>query len=303
MNLAATRDRIRLGEVHQEAIVASLRPGSQVLVIGDIAPLERLAAHMPARASLSHVASDERSRLSGGERFDVIILDGQSPDAVMNARHLLREGGRVYLLDAQHACHDETKLEFVEYGTIGPCSDGSPAYLWYGGIAPQPITPSSDSPVVASCASTGTGYEELSVRLQASCEAPGFQHQITPLRPQRPWEADCAAQVCLHAWHALGKSILWVDADTIVRPRPELSSGSLCDFAIRMWQGRRVAGGAVYFAHTLLARMLLERWVSRCRREPRVRDRVHLVRAWEEMMASHPLHTQWLPQDSTLHLP
>jgi hypothetical protein len=152
--------------------------------------------------------------------------------------------------------------------------------------------------VVVSYFTRHTRSEELASQLRESCEALGVRHHITALAPTQSREVNCAAkaQVCLDAWRTLGTSILWIDADAVMRKRPDMLVGPRCDFAIHKWKGWRFASGTVFFAQTPLAGLLLERWAERCRRDPRVLDQVHLDLAWEEVIAAHPLHTMWLPR-------
>src|SRR6185295_9499601 len=100
------------------------------------------------------------------------------------------------------------------------------------------------------------------------------------------------AEVCLTAWRTLQRPILWVDADAIVRDRPSLLAGNPSDFAIHKAWGWQFASGTIFFGQTALAERLLEVWVERCRREPRIWDQVHLGLAWDDVAAVGPLHTR-----------
>jgi len=293
-----------LGKIHRQVILESLPSGGHMLACGSVRTVEDLADHLPRGSTLTMVDGDAASLhdhvdVEGHERFDVIFVDGHARSTCLaQARGLLREDGRLFLHDAQRPSYDEGKLLFAEHGTIGPCEDTPRSHLWYGGVRPRLTVTPATLPVIVSYFTTSTPYEDLATRLRTSCEALGLRHHIVPLDPTGTWEANCAAKarVCLDAWSSLSSSILWVDADAIIRRVPSLLAGESADFAVHKWKGWRFASGTVFFGQTALAGALLERWVERCRHEPRVWDQVQLDLAWEEVTSSAPLHTMWLPR-------
>ena len=275
-----------------------------MLACGSTHTVEELADHLVPGTTLTMVDGDAASlyqhvHVGGHERFDVIFVDGHARDICFaQARSLLREDGRIFLRDAQRPSYDDAKLLYAEHGTIGPCAEAPQSHLWYGGLRPRRTATRGDLPVIVSYFTTGTPYEELATRLRASCEALRLRHHIVPLDPTGTWEANCAAkaQVCLDAWKAHSSSILWVDADAVIRRVPSLLAEPSADFAVHKWKGWRFASGTVFFGRTPFGGELLERWAERCRLEPRVWDQVQLDLAWEEVTSSTPLHTMWLPR-------
>jgi len=291
------RGSLRLGDIHCEAIVNSVGPAGRVLVLSAVHVIPELEARLPAHATIRYASGAHIDAVRDHD-FDLILVDGRMPGGLSRARGLLNEKGRVFLHEAQRSWHDRAKCQFVEHGTIGPCAEAPLSHLWYGGLSPQPSSSAGGSPVIVSYFTANSRSEELALQLRDSCEALGLPHHITALAPSKSREINCAAKarVCLEAWRTLGTSLLWVDADAVMRRRPDMIAGSPCDFAIHKWKGWRFASGTVFFAQTPLAVLLLERWEERCRREPRVWDQVHLDLAWEDVIAAHPLHTVWLPR-------
>ncbi|UUZ69976.1 hypothetical protein LP416_12615 [Polaromonas sp. P2-4] len=112
------------------------------------------------------------------------------------------------------------------------------------------------------------------------------------------WARNCAfkAQFIQDTYLRHDRPVLWVDADAVVHDYPRLLSGAEADFAVGKISGWQFASGTVYFNRTPLGQHLLKTWVRYCQQEPEVWDQIHLDRAWEEVTATQPLFTQWLPQ-------
>jgi hypothetical protein len=240
-------------------------------------------------------------RAAAGERFDVIAINGRARAACLTvAQDLLAPGGVVCLHDSQRDWYDEAKRAFRSWGVIGACPDTRVRHLWFGGLGHAARTTQVDGPmpVIVSYFTIGTPYEEEARRLIASCDALGVTHHVVPLPPAGSWEANCArkAEVCLDAWHRTQAPILWVDADAVMEAPPALLAGCDADFAVHRWNDWQFASGTIFFNRSAVARGLLERWVERCRRDPRVWDQVSLDLAWEDVVALQPLDTLWLPR-------
>ena len=286
---------------HHRVVLDALPPGGTLLYCGarDAArPLEEAA---PAGTSLTVVDVEQVDAIvrdDNGTRFDVIVVNDPAlrPWVLTRLRPLLTDEGLVFLEHAQHACYDGDKRHFRDHGCVGP-DLGNGSHLWFGGPG-LPRASVGDVPVIVSYFTTDTVYSALADRLRASCDDLGLTHRIAPRPPRGSWEANCAtkAEVCLSAWRELERPILWVDADALVRARPSLLAGSRADFAIHKYWGWEFASGTLYFGRTPLAERMLETWVDRCAREPRVIDQVHLGRVWDEVSVSAPLHTSWLPR-------
>jgi hypothetical protein len=289
------------GQGHQRAILEALPAAGTLLYCGCRDAARRLEESARAGDSVTALALEdiEFARThTGGERFDVIVVDDPAlrPGLLARLRPMLAADGVVFLAHAQHACYDADKRGYRDYGSIGP-DPGSDSHLWYGGPA-RPRTGAGGLPVIVSYFTTDTAYAALADRLRASCDGLGLTHYIVPRPARGSWEANCAtkAEVCLTAWRETQRPILWVDADAIVRNQPSLLAGSRADFAIHKYWGWEFASGTLFFGRTPLAERLLTSWVDRCAREPRVLDQVHLGRVWDEVAASAPLHTTWLPR-------
>jgi hypothetical protein len=240
-------------------------------------------------------------RAAAGERFDVIAINGYARAACLTAaQDLLAPGGVVCLHDSQRDWYDEAKRGFRSWGVIGACPDTKVRHLWFGGLehASRALSADERMPVIVSYFTTNTPYEEEARRLIASCDALGLAHDVVPLPPAGSWEANCArkAEVCLDALHRNQRPILWVDADAVIEAPPTLLASCGADFAVHRWDDWQFASGTIFFKHSDVARRLLECWVERCRRDPRVWDQVSLDLAWEEVVARQPLETLWLPR-------
>ncbi len=290
-----------LPETHYRAILDALPAGGTLLHCGPRDAARPLEDRAPDGVSLTTVNVEQVETAltnEGGARFDVIVVDDPTlrPGLLARLRPMLTAAGVFFLEHAQHAGYDAEKRACRDHGSIGPDS-GSDSHLWFGG--PQlPRAGAGDVPVIVSYFTTDTAYVALADRLRASCDDLGLTHHIVPRTPRGSWEANCAtkAEVCLTAWREMRRPILWVDADAIVRGRPSLLAGSRADFAIHKYWGWEFASGTLFFGQTPLAERLLATWVDRCAHEPRVLDQVHLGRVWDEVAASAPLHTTWLPR-------
>lgn len=285
---------------HHRAILDALPSDGALLYCGLHDGARTLEVNAPAGASVvvADAGNVAAGRPIGDARFDVAVIDGPAPQPglLTRLRPRLKTEGLVFLENAQHPCYDAEKLHYRDHGSIGP-DPGTDAHLWFG----TPGTPragTGDLPVIVSYFTTDTAYVALAERLRRTCDELGLAHYIVPRRPRGSWEANCAtkAEVCLTAWRELQRPILWVDADAVVRERPSLLAGSRADFAIHKYWGWQFASGTIFFGATPLAERLLETWVDRCAREPRLFDQVHLDRAWEELTEAAPLYTRWLPR-------
>lgn len=236
-----------------------------------------------------------------GERFDVILVDGNARHACLEqARSLLAPDGVVLLHDAQRAWYDDAKTLFRARGHIGSCPDYPSPHLWWGGHADPgaPVRATGELPLVISFYTRGTDYEIEARRLIASCEKLGLDHHIVGLESRGSWEANCSlkSEFVLSAWENTGRPVLWVDADAVLHAAPELLRGATADFAIHRCRDWQFASGTVFFNQTPGAAALLARWIARCRSHPRVWDQDNLDLAWEEVVATRPLETLWLPE-------
>ena len=235
-----------------------------------------------------------------GRTFDIILVDGVARvNCMQRARELLSEDGVVVLHDAHRPWYDAGKALFLEHGTIGSCQEYPGPLLWWGGLKPEkPRYSIGALPIVINYYTSGTPYENEVAGLRSSLEKLGMESEIVGIKTRGSWEQNCAfkAQFIQDAYHRHDRPVLWIDADAVVHDFPRLLAGAEADFAIGKSAGWELSSGTVYFNRTPLAERLLKRWVTLCQTSPRIWDQIHLDRAWEEVTATFPLYTQWLPQ-------
>lgn len=235
-----------------------------------------------------------------GRQFDVILVDGVARGACMErAREILAPGGVLFLHDAHRPWYDIGKSLFFEHGTVGSCPEYPGPMLWWGGLEPErPRFSNGALPIIINCYTIGTPYEKEVQALRTSLEKLGLETEIIGVPSLGSWERNCAfkAKFILDTYLRLDRPVLWVDADAVVHDYPRLLAGAEADFAISKVSGWQFASGTVYFNRTPLGERLLKSWVAYCHQDPTIWDQIHLDRAWEEVTATQPLYTQWLPQ-------
>lgn len=237
------------------------------------------------------------------ETFDVIIIDGVARNACLRqAWQILSAEGVAFLHDAQRSWYDEGKSLFVEHGTIGSCPEYPGPLLWWGGLEWERSRYSIGSlPIAISFFTIGTPYEQEADHLKSSLAHLGMEAEIIGVPSQGSWEKNCAykARFIHDTYFRTDRPVMWLDADAIVRGHPLLLAGAEPDFAIHKVSGWEFGSGTIYFNRTPMGQLLLETWLRHCEAMPEIWDQIHLDRAWEEVTASHPLYTMWLPQSYT----
>lgn len=251
------------------------------------------------------IAEEDPTHLSGyihavdGELFDVIIVDGVARSSCMDhARSLLAPGGVLFIHDAQRHWYDDAKDLYIEYGTIGSCSDYPGPLLWYGGLEVQrPSCSLASTPMIVSYYTLDTQYEEEVKNLRRSCQSLGVEFYIEGLPSRGSWERNCAmkARFVKECSDKFTRPVLWVDADAILRQAPLLLGGAEMDFAVSKANGWQFNSATAYFNRTENGQRILDAWVEECERAPDVWDQIHLDTAWERVAARHALRTMWLP--------
>ena len=196
--------------------------------------------------------------------------------------------------DANDPAHDGTKLGYREVAHIG-----GPSPYWIGSEHPLDLSDTGGSePVFVSFYTRDTGYEPLAMRLKATLEAFGLEHRIVGIDSLGVWEKNCAlkARFVRDQWRALGRPVVWLDADATVEADPVLLRRCGADFAVSKTHGWEFGSGTVFFGATEAAGRLRDRWVLRCDADPLLWDQMHLDAAWADVARVEPLITQWLPQ-------
>jgi len=189
--------------------------------------------------------------------------------------------------------HDETKSAFHEVAHIG----GDPAY-WLGAAAPLDLRDTGGSePVFISFYTRDTPYEAMAARLRETLDAYGLEHRLVGVDSLGLWERNCAykARFVRDQWRALGRPVVWLDADATVEADPVVLRQCGADFAACKWEGWELCSGTLFFNATPAAGRLLDRWVLRCEADPLLWDQMHLDAAWADIASEEPLITQWLP--------
>jgi FkbM family methyltransferase len=203
--------------------------------------------------------------------------------------------GDVVAIDhANDPAHDATKRLFHEIAHIG----GDPSY-WIGSDEPlQPGDTGGQEPVFICFYTRDTAYEALAMRLRDTLDAFGLDHRIVGIDSLGAWEHNCAykAGFVRDQWRALGRPVVWLDADATIEADPVLLRRCGADFAICKYAGWEFASGTLFFNATPAAGRLLDRWVERCEADPLIWDQMHLDAAWVDIASREPLITQWLPE-------
>lgn len=156
---------------------------------------------------------------------------------------------------------------------------------------------------------TETGnYPALAAQLRESCEKWGLRYAIEPVPDRGSWLKNVQHKPnwIIDALIAMRESILWLDADSVVRAPPSMLFGTPVDFACFNWNADpdvrlgapsllRATGATLYFAYSAPALELLLRWARRVHEQPypigtdpSLDDAYNLDRP--------PLRTLWLPK-------
>jgi len=133
-------------------------------------------------------------------------------------------------------------------------------------------------------------YEEEANGLRASLDAFGLDHSIVAVPSRGDWIKNCAFKPAflLRMMGARpGRALVWIDADGRVKKYPVIFNSLDCDFAAHWRNGEELLSGTMYFAPTVAARMLLEKWQVRIQLHPGVWDQ----RALAEIVDPRP---DWL---------
>lgn len=224
-------------------------------------------------------------------------MDQQSSDRI--DAYVATLGEVVAIADANDPAHDETKDQFHEIAHVG----GNPAY-WLGSEAPAHLADTGGQEPVFICFYTrDTAYETLAMRLRDTLDAFGLDQQIVGIDSLGAWERNCAykAGFVRDQWRALGRPVVWLDADATIERDPVLLRRCGADFAVCKYAGWEFGSGTLFFNATQAAGRLLDRWVARCEADPLIWDQMHLDAAWVDIASAEPLITQWLPE-SYLHI-
>lgn len=208
-------------------------------------------------------------------------------------------GEVIAIANANDPAHDGTKAQFHEIAHIG----GDPAY-WLGAeTVPQLGDTGGREPVFICFYTRDTAYEPLAMRLRDTLDAFGLDHQIVGIDSLGQWERNCAykAGFVRDQWRALGRPVVWLDADATIERDPALLRRCGADFAVCKYAGWEFGSGTLFFNATPVAGRLLDRWVERCEADPLIWDQMHLDAAWVDIASREPLITQWLPE-AYLHI-
>ncbi len=193
---------------------------------------------------------------------------------------------------ANDPAFDRVKRRFAEVGAIG---GAAPA--WIGATAPPPLPPGGSGALIVSFYTRATRYEAYADRLRASLDRQGVEYELIGLDVPGSWEMVCAfkAEFVQDQWRRTDRPVIWLDADATLEGPPGLLAAPGADFAINKHGGWKFSAGSILFGRSPAAEALLDRWVLRCRADPRMWDQNHLDAAWADVSATMPLVTRWLP--------
>lgn len=125
---------------------------------------------------------------------------------------------------------------------------------------------------------TNDTYKAHAQRLVRSLDKHGLKHEVEFVHAN----GNAIHQKPLYIRRKLaqhpGEDIVWIDADAVVRRRPELlmnmDGNDLAAFSMR-YMGD-VWGGTLLFSHSEMAGRVLESWIQRCKERPDRLDQINL---------------------------
>ena len=123
-------------------------------------------------------------------------------------------------------------------------------------------------------------YEKEAAGLRDSLDAFGLDHSLVAVPSRGNWIKNCAFKPAflLRMMGARpGRALVWIDADGRIKKYPVIFESLDCDFAAHWRNGEELLSGTMYFAPTIAARMLLEKWQVRMQLHPDVWDQKALA--------------------------
>jgi hypothetical protein len=153
-------------------------------------------------------------------------------------------------------------------------------------------------PLIVSYYTPNTPYEGHARELAASARRLGLDARIESRPAKASWVENCAQKSLFiqEMRRATDRSILWVDADAVIRrPLTELVNCH-ADMAAVKRQGWDFSGGQIYFGTGPGAEALIDLWCRYCRDFPHVWDQVSLGYAWWDMALENRISVEWLPE-------
>jgi len=153
-------------------------------------------------------------------------------------------------------------------------------------------------PIIVSYYTPGTHYETRARALRKSVERLGLESRIEPRASRGSWVENCAqkSEFVRDVRQAVGRPVLWLDADAVLlRPLSQLD-GFAGDFAAVKRDGWNLSGGQLYFGTGPVTDALVETWCRYCRAAPNIFDQVTLTYAWWQTSLRTPIRSLWLPE-------
>lgn len=136
----------------------------------------------------------------------------------------------------------------------------------------------------------GTDYEAEAQRLIESCERFNLPYRVEPVPNLGTWQRNTQHKAEFLRWmrSELTGPIVWLDADAEVKCYPalfaEITDADVAVHYRAKGKGKReLLSGTVWFAETVEARNLLDRWVETNRRNPKRWDQSTLADAIRDL--------------------
>jgi len=134
-------------------------------------------------------------------------------------------------------------------------------------------------------------YEDCAIDLMMSLETFGLSSDVQAFKDLGTWLKNCAAKP-KYIWQMMSKHeghpIVWIDADAVVRRRPELFDSMEADLGVVRYEWPapkrvEILSGTVYVANNIKAHRLVDAWIEECADKPDIWDQKCLENAMERI--------------------
>lgn len=213
----------------------------------------------------------------------------------------LTPGCAIVIPRSENPGFDFLKSKLTEFGTVGPCGAEGPHEMWWGGIGWSKLLSAADAssarPRIVSCYPRG-GDGAASLRLRQSLERLRLDCHIEPVGTQFDDRILCfeKAEFMMRMWNKYREPLLFVEADAVLRAVPLLPSFLGCDVALHKWNRWEMSARMLYLGRSAHAERLLRAWQQLAASHPAIWEGYLLDQAWSLTSSQVPLDTVWLPR-------